>query len=87
MAQRGSPLFVCSAYLGTRIPVSGFKWIPLSSYSELKVVLNAVRRRGFAFEDGDVTPDLTTLAVPVIDHMGWPAAAVAVTFGSTDLPE
>lgn len=50
-------------------------------------MLNAVRRRGFAFEDGDVTPDLTTLAVPVIDHMGWPAAAVAVTFGSTDLPE
>lgn len=32
MAQRGSPLFVCSAYLGTRIPVSGFKWIPLFTY-------------------------------------------------------
>lgn len=58
----------------------------VSSYSELKAVLNEVRQRGFAFEDGDVTPNLTTLAVPVRDHMGWPAAAVAVTFASTDLP-
>lgn len=58
----------------------------MASYSELKVVLAEVKRRGYAFEDGEVTPGLTTLAVPVKDHLGWPTAAVAVTFASVDWP-
>lgn len=58
----------------------------VTSYAELKVMLGEVKRRGYAFEDGEVTPELTTLAVPVKDHLGWPAAAVAVTFKSCDWP-
>ncbi|WP_166828490.1 IclR family transcriptional regulator [Brevibacterium limosum] len=59
----------------------------VTSYADLKVVLNAARQRGYAFEDGEVTPELTTLAVPVKDHLGWPVAAVAVTFTSTGWPD
>lgn len=58
----------------------------VSSYSELRDLLGDVRRRGYAYEEGDVTPDFTTLAVAVKDHAGWPAAAVAVTFQSSHVP-
>lgn len=50
------------------------------SYGRLKRVLAAVREAGFAAEDGEVTGGLASVGVAVVDHLGWPAAAIAVTF-------
>ncbi|HEY0637005.1 MAG TPA: IclR family transcriptional regulator C-terminal domain-containing protein, partial [Pseudonocardiaceae bacterium] len=40
----------------------------------------AERRRGWAVEDGHVTPGFASVAAPVLDHGGRPTAAVGVTF-------
>lgn len=50
------------------------------SYAELRRVLAEVRERGYATEDGEVTPGFASVAVSVRDHAGWPAAGIAVTF-------
>ncbi|WP_062291318.1 IclR family transcriptional regulator [Demequina phytophila] len=50
------------------------------SYRELKALIRDTRARGHAREDGDVTPGLSSVAVAVRDHTGWPVAAIAVTF-------
>ncbi|WP_341997990.1 IclR family transcriptional regulator [Microbacterium sp. LWH7-1.2] len=47
---------------------------------ELREVLRRVRERGWAFEDGEVTLGLGSVGVAVLDHVGWPIAAIAVTF-------
>lgn len=47
---------------------------------ELRDVLREVRRVGYAFEDGEVTLGMRSVAVAVRDHTGWPIAAVAVTW-------
>ncbi len=46
----------------------------------LRELLQAGRRRGFATEDGEVTLGLRSVGVAVLDHTGWPAAAIAVTW-------
>lgn len=46
---------------------------------ELRDRLAAIRRRGWAVEDGEVSPDTASLAAPVFDHNGMPAAAVGLT--------
>ncbi|WP_353809592.1 IclR family transcriptional regulator [Agromyces sp. SYSU T00194] len=46
----------------------------------LRGVLATVREQGYAAEDGEVTAGLGSVGVAVLDHLGWPAAAVAVTF-------
>jgi len=51
-------------------------WTP----TRLRAELRAVRARGWAVESGDVTPGLSSVAVPVHDHLGWPVAALALTF-------
>ena len=48
--------------------------------TELREVLRDVRVRGFATEDGEVTLGLRSVGVAVLDHTGWRAAAVAVTW-------
>ncbi|MGR7027477.1 IclR family transcriptional regulator [Geodermatophilus sp. URMC 62] len=48
--------------------------------SELRRLLADVRRAGHAGEDGEVTPGFASVAAPVHDHAGRPAASVAVTF-------
>jgi len=50
------------------------------SYGRLKRVLLEVRARGWADEDGEVTTGLSSAGAAVVDHLGWPAAAIAVTF-------
>ena len=50
------------------------------SYGRLKRVLAEVRARGWADEDGEVTTGLASVGAAVVDHLGWPAAAIAVTF-------
>ena len=54
------------------------------SLTELRSMLARSRTAGHAREDGTVTPDLSSVAVPVVDRAGRPLAAVAVTFRSED---
>ncbi|MET0715020.1 MAG: IclR family transcriptional regulator [Mycetocola sp.] len=51
-------------------------------YRELRAVLDTVSADGFATEDGEITAGMASVAVAVLDHVGWPAASVAVTFPS-----
>ncbi len=57
------------------------------SYRELKEMVRLTRARGHAWEDGDVTPGLASVAVAVRDHTGWPVAAIAVTFAADRVDE
>jgi len=52
------------------------------SLSALHVVLAEARQRGYAVEDGEVSPDLASVAVAVHDHNRHPIAAVAVTYAA-----
>ena len=47
---------------------------------ELRDVLRDTRQRGYALEDGEVTIGLGSVAIAVLDHVGWPIAAIAVTY-------
>lgn len=51
-----------------------------ATLSALRALLTETRQRGFATEDGDVTPGFASVAAPVLDHNGHPVAGVAVTF-------
>jgi DNA-binding IclR family transcriptional regulator len=57
-----------------------------SRLSELRRVLAAVRQRGFAVEDGEVTAGFSSVAAAVLDHTGHPVAGVAVTFAADGVP-
>ncbi|HEU4515090.1 MAG TPA: IclR family transcriptional regulator [Nocardioidaceae bacterium] len=60
-----------------------------SSPSALRALLVETRQRGYAMEDGEVTPGFSSVAAVVLDHTGHPVAGVAVTFpgeDSVDLP-
>jgi len=50
------------------------------SYGRLKRVLAEAREHGWAGEHGEVTPGLASVGVAVVDHLGWPAAAIAITY-------
>nr|WP_243695347.1 IclR family transcriptional regulator [Agromyces protaetiae] len=50
------------------------------TYRRLKSVLERVRLDGWAAEDGEITQGLASVGAVVVDHVGWPAAAVAVTY-------
>ena len=51
----------------------------IATYRDLSSELRAIRERGYALEDSSVTEGLRSVAVAVPDHVGWPAASVAVT--------
>ena len=51
-----------------------------SSLSALRAVLAETRQRGFAVEDGEVTPGLASVGAAVLDHNDHPLAGVAVTY-------
>ena len=59
----------------------------IDRYSRLRSVLDATATRGFAVEHGSVTPGFSSVAVPVLDHRGWPVAAIAVTFRDDEVSE
>lgn len=58
-----------------------------TSLSELRRVLSTTRQRGYAVEDGQVTPGLASVGTPVLDHTGHPVAAVAITYPADDIPD
>ncbi|MBE2314883.1 IclR family transcriptional regulator [Solirubrobacter sp. CPCC 204708] len=51
-----------------------------ASLKQLRATLTTARERGYAEEDGYVTPGLASVATAVLDHARQPIAAVAVTF-------
>jgi DNA-binding IclR family transcriptional regulator len=57
------------------------------SLSALRSVLGEVRRRGYATEDGEVTPGFASVGVAAHDHTGYPVAGIAVTFAKDAVPE
>jgi DNA-binding IclR family transcriptional regulator len=57
------------------------------SPSALRAVLAETRQRGYAMEDGEITPGFASVAAAVVDHTGHPVAGVAVTFPSHDPPD
>ena len=54
-----------------------------ASLPELTSLLARTRQRGYATEDGEVTPAMSSVACAVTDHVGHPVAAIAVTFESS----
>lgn len=53
----------------------------------LRRLLAAERRRGWAVEDGHVTPGFASVAAPVFDHGARAVAAISVTFRHECAPE
>ncbi|CUR55299.1 Transcriptional regulator, IclR family [metagenome] len=51
-----------------------------TSLSTLRTLLSETRQRGYATEDGEVTPGFASVAAAVLDHNGHPVAGVAVTY-------
>lgn len=47
---------------------------------ELRDELRETRERGYSTETGDVTEGLSSIAVAIVDRVGWPIASVALTF-------
>jgi DNA-binding IclR family transcriptional regulator len=64
-------------------PAGGSPW----TYSRLKAVLAEAREAGVATEHGEVTEGLASVGAVVLDHLGWPASAIAVTFAEGSPPE
>ena len=50
----------------------------------LRGLLSETRRRGHAWEDGEVTPGFASVAVAVLDPNGAPLAGIACTFRLSD---
>ncbi len=55
-----------------------------ASLSALRLLLTESRQRGYAIEDGEVTPGFASVAAAVLDHNGHPVAGVAVTYPSAE---
>ncbi|MCT2586295.1 IclR family transcriptional regulator [Actinophytocola gossypii] len=53
----------------------------------LRRLLTAGRQRGWAVEDGYVTPGFASVAAPVLDHADHPIAAISTTFRHECDPE
>jgi DNA-binding IclR family transcriptional regulator len=56
------------------------------SPSALRALLAETRQRGYAVEEGEVTPGFASVASAVLDHNRHPVAGVAVTFPTDDPP-
>lgn len=56
------------------------------SYRELRALLQRAADDGYATEDGEVTEGMASIGVVVRDHLGWPAAGIAVTFPRENIP-
>lgn len=59
----------------------------IDRYSKLRQVLDNTATRGYAIEQAAVSSGLASISVPVLDHRGWPVAAMTVTFSYPATPE
>lgn len=50
------------------------------SYRELKALVTQAAQQGYSTERSEITDGLASIGVVVKDHLGWPAAAIAVTY-------
>lgn len=50
------------------------------SLRALRTVLSDTRQRGYASEDGEVTPGFASVAAALLDHNGTPLAGIATTY-------
>ncbi len=57
-----------------------------TSLSVLRALLAETRSRGYAAEDGEVTPGFASVAAAVRDHNAHPVAGIAVTWPVEDPP-
>jgi DNA-binding IclR family transcriptional regulator len=57
------------------------------SYRELRSILQRAIQDGYSSEDGEVTEGIASIGVVVRDHVGWPAAGIAVTFPRENIPK
>ena len=55
--------------------------------SRLRTLLADTRQRGYAVEEGEVTPGLSSVAAAVLDHNGHPVAGVALTYAEGEAEE
>jgi DNA-binding IclR family transcriptional regulator len=55
-----------------------------TTLGELRAVLSETRRRGYAIEEGEVTPGFSSVAAPVLDHNTHPVAGLAITYAEGD---
>jgi DNA-binding IclR family transcriptional regulator len=53
------------------------------SLRALRAVLSETRQRGYATEDGEVTPGFASVAAAVLDHNGTPLGGIATTYESS----
>lgn len=51
-----------------------------STLPELDALLTSARDRGWASEEGDVTPEYASVGAASLDRNGYPAAAIGVTY-------
>lgn len=58
-----------------------------ASLTALRTLLAETRQRGYAVEDGEVTPGFASVAAAVVDHNGYPVAGLAMTFAAAELGE
>ena len=54
------------------------------SLRALRSVLSETRQRGYATEDGEVTPGFASVAAAVLDHNGIPLAGIATTYATRE---
>lgn len=55
--------------------------------AELRAIIADSRERGWAVENGDITLEYGSVAAAVLDHNGYPAAAIGLTFRSAAIDE
>jgi DNA-binding IclR family transcriptional regulator len=56
------------------------------SLGALRTLLADTRQRGYAVEEGEVTPGFASVAAAVLDHNGHPVAGLAVTYPVDSAP-
>ncbi len=56
-----------------------------ASLSALRTMLGETRQRGYAIEDGEISPGFASVAAGVLDHNGHPVAGVAVTYPTDEV--
>jgi DNA-binding IclR family transcriptional regulator len=55
------------------------------SLSQLRTLLSDTRQRGYAIEEGEVTPGLSSVASAALDHNAHPVAGIALTFADGEV--